>query len=211
MADDFTAKPGHTLCNPLHNLAGRLWQTLTMIETVARTARNPALRRAQSDGGMVLSVFMVQTIAPRPETLCPESGTRCRGDRCHVVQSLNNLPGALWHSSYGRKCARHAKTFCVMATQNDAGESAITKTMNGASVTPLSLPETQNHKLSNGHKVSALFLIREREFWGMTLTPPAKASPGGNRSVRGNETGAIPAANRQSAGRRTGNEREKRV
>jgi hypothetical protein len=34
----------------------------------------------------------------------------------------------------------------------------------------------------------------------MTLTPPANASPGGNRSVRGNETGAIPAE-RQTARR----------
>ena len=34
----------------------------------------------------------------------------------------------------------------------------------------------------------------------MTLTPPANASPGGNRSVRGNETGAIPAE-RQTAHR----------
>ena len=34
----------------------------------------------------------------------------------------------------------------------------------------------------------------------MTLTPPANASPGGNRNVRGNETGAIPAE-RQTARR----------
>ena len=34
----------------------------------------------------------------------------------------------------------------------------------------------------------------------MTLTPPANASPGGNRNVRGNETGAIPAE-RQTAHR----------
>jgi hypothetical protein len=158
MAADFTAKPGCKLCNRLHKVAGRLWQAWLMTETVARHARQIARKRAQTDVGMVLLVFMVQTIAPMPETLCPESGT--------------NFRAVCWHSSYGSKSARTGPAFCVTATQNDAGQSAITKTMNGASVTPLSLPETQNQKLSNRHKVSAPFLIREREFWGMTLTPP---------------------------------------
>ena len=36
-------------------------------------------------------------------------------------------------------------------------------------------------------------VVKEKKEWGMTLTPLAKASPGGNRGVPGNETGAIPA------------------
>jgi hypothetical protein len=165
MADDFTAKPGCKLCSPLHKVAGRLWQTW----------------------------FMMQTVARRPETLCPESGTNCRA--------------VCWHSSYGWKSVRTGPAFCVTATRNDAGESAITKTMNGASVTPLSLTESQNQKVSNRQNVSAPFLVREREVWGMTLTPPANASPGGNRSVRGNETAVL--ADGHQAERRTAHRKRK--
>jgi hypothetical protein len=107
---------------------------------------------------MVVSVFMVQTIARKSEALC-------------------------WHSSYGLKPARSGAAFCVTATQNDAGESAITGSMNGASVTALSLPESQRQKVRVTHHLWRTVLVREREVFAMTLTPP----------WAGNETARRPA------------------
>jgi len=153
---------------------------LMLSETIARRARKNARNCEQSDGGLVLPVFMVQTISRKQRTLCPEQRTSCWRD--------------LWHSSYGWKPVRIAAVFCVAVTQNDAGESAITGSMNGASVTPLSLSESQNPKVPNRHQLRRTILIREREFWGMTLTPPGEASPEEKRRVPGNETAAIPAA-----------------
>lgn len=151
-----------------------------MSETIARRARKNARNCEQNDGGLVLPVFMVQTIR-RPDTaLCPEQRTSCSGD--------------VWHSSYGWKPARSGAAFCVTATRNDAGESAITRSMNGASVTPLSLTESQNPKVPNRHHLRRTVRVEEREVWGMTLTPPGEASLEEKRRVPGNETAAIPAA-----------------
>lgn len=103
------------LGNRLHNMIGRLWHDASMTETVACSVRNPALKRAQDDVGMVVSVFMVETIGQDSNanvhslnkllcvlryggsmtaTIARETGTHCPGigTNCRAVG---------WHSSYG--------------------------------------------------------------------------------------------------------------
>ena len=63
------------------------------------------------------------------------------------------------------------------------------------------VPQRHHLKLSD--------VVKKKQEWGMTLTPLANASPGGNQSVQGNEMGAIPArAPDGAAGRTTENDYE---
>jgi len=156
-----TEQPGLAFCDRLG----------LMTETIARSARQIARNCEQSDGGSVLSVFMVQTIGRKDAALCPEQRTSCFGD--------------LWHSSYGSKPARIAAVFCVAVTQNDAGESAITEDMNGASVTRPNLPESRCQIVRFTHNLGRRDLVREREFWGMTLTPPWAGEQTARRRAHG--------------------------
>jgi len=52
--------------------------------------------------------------------------------------------------------------------------------------------ESPHAEVRHKHQMERVNVIEEAEKMVMTPTPPAKASPGGNRSVPGNETGAIP-------------------
>ena len=53
-------------------------------------------------------------------------------------------------------------------------------------------PERRSQVVPQRHHLKLPDVVKEKEEWGMTLTPLANASPGGKRSVPGNETGAIP-------------------
>ena len=65
-------------------------------------------------------------------------------------------------------------------------------------------PERWNQVVPQRHHLKLPDVVKEKKEWGMTLTPLAKASPGGNGGVPGNETGAIPArASDGAAGRTT--------
>ena len=70
-------------------------------------------------------------------------------------------------------------------------------------------PERWNQVVPQRHHLKLPDVVKEKEEWGMTLTPLAKASPGGNGSVPSNETGAISArAPDSAAGRTTENDYE---
>src|SRR5271165_7038010 len=80
---------------------------------------------------------------------------------------------------------------CVCATPNDGTKQVIVGNMNVCFM-PSMWPTTHGQNVQNPGQNEWHGCGSKKWKWGMTLTPPANASPGGNGGVPGDETSAIP-------------------